>query len=239
MSHISVIIQSLMIHAGPLLSIRVHSPTEGIIGVKIDHFKHVRPTPDIPLFPDDPAVPSVRLGKGDDSWSVSSGALRADITANPYTITFKDSKCVLTSAGYKHQAIYDVPRKWTLRSASNSSCLETDFSSNPHPTPGPELVRYTHSELNLSPGELIYGLGEQFGAFVKNGGHFSCMAEARCDIYFQDNLSASGIRTEERLANKLTNASHSISPTAVMVSLLTTRARLRSRLAVRRSVGSV
>ncbi len=111
----------------------------------------------------------MQLSKGSESWSITSGGLIANITENPYTVTFKDSKHVLTSAGYKHQAIYDVPYKWTLRSASNSSCLETDFSSNPDQTRTPELVRYTHSELNLSPGELVYGLGEQFGAFVKNG----------------------------------------------------------------------
>ncbi|PSR88895.1 hypothetical protein PHLCEN_2v5044 [Hermanssonia centrifuga] len=155
--------------AGPVLSVRVHSPTEGVIGVKIQHFKHVDPTPDITLFPDDPPVPSVQLSKSSESWSITSGGLIANITENPYTVTFKDSKHILTSAGYKHQAIYDVPYKWTLRSASNSSCLETDFSSNPDQTRTPELVRYTHSELNLSPGELVYGLGEQFGAFVKNG----------------------------------------------------------------------
>lgn len=47
--------------------------------------------------------------------------------------------------------------------------MTTDFSSNPNPNRYPEFVRYIHSELNLSPGELVYGLGEQFGAFVKNG----------------------------------------------------------------------
>jgi hypothetical protein len=114
-------------------------------------------------------VRAAELGKDKDPWTITSGGLSVEVTANPYTITFKDQKRVLTSAGYKHQAIYDVPYKWTLRSASNSSCLETDFSSNPSPTKKPELVRYAHSELNLSPGELIYGLGEQFGAFVKNG----------------------------------------------------------------------
>jgi hypothetical protein len=67
------------------------------------------------------------------------------------------------------QGIYDIPYKWTLHTAANSSCLATDFSSNPHPTPPPETVRYVHSELNISPGELIYGMGEQFSPFVKNG----------------------------------------------------------------------
>lgn len=128
------------------------------------------------------------MSQGDKTWSISSGGFTAQITENPYTVAFKDDKRTLTFAGYKHQAIYDVPYKWTLRSASNASCLTTDFSSNPHPANSPELVRYIHSELNLSPGELIYGLGEQFGAFVKNGMSLIGVALGRFlipDIYEQ------------------------------------------------------
>ncbi|KAI0371721.1 alpha-glucosidase [Pilatotrama ljubarskyi] len=155
--------------AGPVLSVRVYSPTEGVVGVKIEHFKHVDPTPNIALFPDDPPIPAVSLSKSENTWSVTTGGLSAEITQNPYTITFKSPTRTLTAAGFKHQAVYDVPYKWTLRSASNSSCLTTDVSSNPRPEVPPETVRYINSELNLSPGELIFGLGEQFGAFVKNG----------------------------------------------------------------------
>ncbi|EJF65632.1 hypothetical protein DICSQDRAFT_49455 [Dichomitus squalens LYAD-421 SS1] len=155
--------------AGPVLSVRVHSPTEGVIGVRIEHFKHVDPTPNIALFPDDPPVVSASLTKTDNTWTVATGGLTAEIAQNPYTITFKSPTRTLTSAGYKHQGIYDVPYKWTLRSVSNTSCLTTDPSSNPNPGPPPEFVRYVHSELNISPGELLYGLGEQFGPFVKNG----------------------------------------------------------------------
>ncbi|EIN07805.1 alpha-glucosidase [Punctularia strigosozonata HHB-11173 SS5] len=155
---------------GPVLSIRVHSPTEGVIGVKIVHFKHVDQKPEIHLFPDDQAiVGKTVLSQGQGSWTVSTSGLTAEITENPYTITFKSSKRTLTSAGYKHQGIYDVPYKWTQNSAANTSCLATDVSSNPNPVPPPETVRYVHSELNLSPGELIYGMGEQFGPFIKNG----------------------------------------------------------------------
>lgn len=207
--------------------------------MKIDHFKHITPVPDIQLFPDDPPLPSVQLAKEKDSWSVTSGALSAVITANPYTVTFKDSKRTLTSAGYKHQAIYDVPYKWTLRSASNASCMETDFSSNPHPPSQAEIVRYTHSELNLSPGELVYGLGEQFGAFVKNGISFVYNPVLRPNLWSQDSLLASGTRTEELLVNKLTNVSLSTSPTATTVSSLTILARSKSKSAVRRSAGLV
>ncbi|KAA1471237.1 alpha-glucosidase [Dentipellis sp. KUC8613] len=161
---------------GPVLSIRVHSPTEGVIGVRIDHFRHADPQPSIPLFPDAPPIPSVSLSRGtsgsepsQSTYTLSTAGLTAEITSNPYTITFKSSKRTLTFAGAKHQAIYDVPHKWTLNTAANSSCLAQDPSSNPAQERAPEYVRYVHSELNLSPGELIYGLGEQFGAFVKNG----------------------------------------------------------------------
>lgn len=56
-----------------------------------------------------------------------------------------------------------------LCSASHGSCLANDPTSNPRPEVLPLVVRCLHSELNISPGELMYGLGEQFGALVKNG----------------------------------------------------------------------
>ncbi|KAG6828671.1 hypothetical protein H0H92_007086 [Tricholoma furcatifolium] len=154
---------------GPVLSVRVHSPTQGVIGVKIDHFAHVQPFPDIPLFPDAKPVPDVSIKRDEAKLSLSTGGLTAEITERPYTITFKSPKRTLTFAGEKHQGLFDVPSKWTLGSASNTSCLTNDPASNPTPTPLPPVIRYINSELNLSPGELIYGFGEQFGAFVKNG----------------------------------------------------------------------
>lgn len=158
-----------MFIAGPVLNIKVYSPTQGVIGVRIDHFKHKDEWPAIPLFPDVPPIPDVSLSKSETATILSTAGLRAEITENPYTITFKDSRRTLTTAGFKHQGVFDVPYKWTIGTAANSSCLALDSSSNPHPSHSPESVRYVHSELNISPGELIYGLGEQFGAFVKNG----------------------------------------------------------------------
>ncbi|KAJ8515514.1 hypothetical protein ONZ45_g7061 [Pleurotus djamor] len=154
---------------GPVLTVKVHSPTEGVIGVNIEHFANDDATPSIPLFPDAQPISALSLSKSDAAYSLSTGGLTAEITENPYTITFKSPKKTLTFAGYKHQGIYDVPSRWTALSAANSSCLALDPSSNPTPEAFPPTVRYIHSELNISPGELIYGFGEQFGAFVKNG----------------------------------------------------------------------
>ncbi|KAL0071602.1 hypothetical protein AAF712_001459 [Marasmius tenuissimus] len=154
---------------GPVLTVKVHSPTEGVIGVKIDHFSHIEPTLNIPLFPNDKPIPDFQMNKDEAGYSLTTAGLTAVITENPYTITFKSPERVLTFAGPKHQAVFEVPSRWTFSSASNGSCLNLDARSNPNPAPLPPTVQYINSELNLSPGELIYGFGEQFGNFVKNG----------------------------------------------------------------------
>jgi hypothetical protein len=152
-----------------VLSVKVHSPTEGVIGVRIAHFVHNTPSPDIPLFPDDKPILNSTVATSESGYSLTTGGLTAEITTNPYTITFKSPTHTLTFAGEKYQALFDVPARWTTSSAANSSCLALDPNSNPTPAPIPEIIKYINSELNISPGELVYGFGEQFGAFVKNG----------------------------------------------------------------------
>ncbi|KIY69580.1 glycoside hydrolase family 31 protein [Cylindrobasidium torrendii FP15055 ss-10] len=158
---------------GPVFSLNVTSPTEGVVGVSIEHFSGKRDasTPAIPLFPDVPATPKFDIVKAEDgsSHSISSGGLTAVVTANPFTITFKSPERTLTTSGSKYIALYDVPYKWTLTRASTTSMLATDLGSNPNPGTPPEQVRFLNAELDIPPGQLVYGFGEQFGAFVKNG----------------------------------------------------------------------
>lgn len=163
----------LRLWSGPLLSVHVHSPTEGVIGVKLGHFAHTERHPQIPLFPDDPPIIDCSLRQDETGYHIQTGALSAHITENPYAISFHSPTRLLTFSGAKHQALIDVPSRWAMNSASNSSCLTLDPASNPKREPLPDIVRYLHSELNISPGELIYGFGEQFGAFIKNG-EFIC-----------------------------------------------------------------
>jgi hypothetical protein len=214
------------------LSVKVHSPTEGVIGVKLDHFVHAAPFPVIPLFPDDQPILNSTLNTTESGGSLTSGGLTAEITTNPYTITFKSPTRTLTFAGAKYQAIFDVPSRWTALSASNSSCLALDPSSNPTPAPLPTFVRYINSELNISPGELVYGFGEQFGAFVKNG---LCFRHSRRIPNHFVRSSNQGVepglvthicneiqtlikfgQTAEHLVNKRTNAYPFTSPTGIM-----------------------
>ena len=131
--------------------------------------KPVAPT--IPLFPTfdkPPARPSVKITTGDKP-TFTTGNLTVEATTLPYSLTFKDSSKTLTVSHPKSQSVIDIPHKWTLSSASESSCMATDINATALPIVPPKMVRYMVSELNLSPGELVYGFGEQFGPFVKNG----------------------------------------------------------------------
>ncbi|VDB97661.1 unnamed protein product [Peniophora sp. CBMAI 1063] len=163
---------------GPFLQVRVYSPSEGIIGVRMQHFYEPSTSANIALFPDAHAPPirDAQLGTlktSDDAPAVhtlTTGGLTLEIGSEPYSLTFKDPKGrKLTGAGKKYNGLFDVPYKWTQNTAANSSCLTDQFDSNPLPAVLPTTVRYASAELDLSPGELVYGLGEQFGAFVKNG----------------------------------------------------------------------
>lgn len=76
----------------------------------------------------------------------------------------------------KGQAVNDLPYHHTLSSMSESTCLSTINDAFPYDgQTGPEqrltggFVRFSQTEFTLSVGENIYGLGERFGPFVKNG----------------------------------------------------------------------
>lgn len=60
-------------HQGPVFSVRVHSPTQGVIGVRIEHFKSESPYPNIPLFPDAEPIKDANLGQNGDTLTLSSG----------------------------------------------------------------------------------------------------------------------------------------------------------------------
>ncbi|KZT57348.1 glycoside hydrolase family 31 protein [Calocera cornea HHB12733] len=162
--------------AGPVVNIKLTAPAEGIIGIKLTHFTGQEPGyPSFELFPDGappPSKPSIKTSSDGDTIHLSSGPLTARINkpSQQFSIDFlSPSQELLTSALPKSQAMMDLPYKFTRDAASATSCLEWDSSSNPTPAPPTEYVRYMQAELQLSAGELVYGLGEQFRAFVKNG----------------------------------------------------------------------
>lgn len=83
---------------------------------------------------------SMAIMETKEAYTVTSGSLSAVITKNPFSITYYEDGIALTSSMSKGLAYVT----------------------------GPETA-YMKEELSLSVGESVYGLGERFTPFIKNG----------------------------------------------------------------------
>lgn len=125
---------------GGILTIEVTSPRPDIITTKLINFKKDRSH--CPKFGLNETDPDVKITEDDDKWSFTSGRLTLEI-AKGETIDFKylyDGKVIAHSG-------------WRAKS------LVTD----------PEGKLHVSEQLDLGVGEKIYGLGERFTNFIKNG----------------------------------------------------------------------
>jgi len=126
----------------PLVTVTFTSPMEDVIGVRIEHFQGgVDPGPHFELASSSPDV-KVEVDEGSATASLHSGSLTATVrTSGPWGVD-------LTAAG----------RSLTSSSARSIGII-TDGDGR----------SYVHEQLGLGVREHVYGLGERFGAFVKNG----------------------------------------------------------------------
>lgn len=125
----------------PLVTVRFFSPAPGVIGVTIAH--HTGGLPREPHF---------GLSTGDThpvavdvtglSATLTTGELTARVAlVDGWRVDFRHGDRLLTA------------------STERSIGLVTDAEGRPH----------VHERLALGVGETVYGLGERFGPFVKNG----------------------------------------------------------------------
>lgn len=126
---------------GPLLTIRLSSPAENIIKVRIEHFVGgLQRGPHLPL--QETAKPAVAVELGGEFATLSSGRLTARVDRkNGWDLSFLTEGRVLTRSGWRGAAYVQ----------------------------GPGPANHTVESLTLGVGECVYGLGERFTAFVKNG----------------------------------------------------------------------
>ena len=126
--------------SGPVITIRISSPAEDVIRVRSSHFEGVRQVG--PEFITTHTHPSVATHISDERIELTSGKLSAIIDRkNGYKIDFvADGKLV---------------------------------TQNPPRGTGYAIVdgqgAFMHEQLTLGVGEVVYGLGERFTSFVKNG----------------------------------------------------------------------
>ena len=181
----------------------------------------------------------MQLRKSDELYTIQSGDLSLQVTPNPYTLAFKTPKSALTTAGFRYQGLFEVPFKWTLGSATNTTCLTNDSFSNPNPLNPPPVVKFVNVELNISPGELFYGCGETFGGFTKNGQSIRYVVHRHSSSVIHMSFSVSGIKMEAHPVIRLTNVFRSSCRIEATAYSSIIQERSNWKLEVRRSAGWV
>ncbi|BEJ15127.1 hypothetical protein CspHIS471_0408940 [Cutaneotrichosporon sp. HIS471] len=167
----------------PLLTVSISSPMDDVLKIRLEH--HIggkNKGPHFELFPDGaPSAPKTTVSRpAENHIAFTSGSLGVDINTGPKAYALRFSDCdgdeFLCGTEPKGQGYADVPWHLTFGQQSQAGCLTTladtmvrndDFALDTTRATG--LVRFMVNELTLSIGETIYGLGERFGPFVKNG----------------------------------------------------------------------
>jgi alpha-D-xyloside xylohydrolase len=125
---------------GPLLTVTLSSPMDDIVRVRLEHFcGHVDRNPLIPLQP--VPAPTVVIENSDLAATLRTGGLVARVKRDNWEIIFEGNGRLLTRSGWRGLGYI----QW------------------------PGHGNFVHEQLNLGVGECVYGLGERFTAFVKNG----------------------------------------------------------------------
>jgi alpha-D-xyloside xylohydrolase len=124
----------------PLLTVRYSSPMQNVIRVQCVHHKGKIPDkPEFTLYSG--SKPQVSISEDEHSATLTSGALSVQVhKGGDWLVEFLGGDRVITSSGWRAMGFVDTPDG-----------------------------RYIHEQLNLGVGECVYGLGERFTAFVKNG----------------------------------------------------------------------
>ena len=125
---------------GPLVTLRLSSPMPDVIAVRLSHFEGgVARGPEFEIRA---SRGPVVVSVDERAAELSSGRLTARVNrAEPWRLEFEAEGRVLTSSEPKGMGI-----------------VETDDGHH-----------YVLDQLGLGVGEYVYGLGERFGTFVKNG----------------------------------------------------------------------
>ncbi|WP_025849542.1 alpha-xylosidase [Paenibacillus ehimensis] len=124
-----------------LITVQLHSPAPGVIGVKLVHYAGVRDRgPAFQLYKDNGSHAVIE--ENEEEAILRSGSLSAVIKKGPqWSVHFYRGEERITGSGFK----------------SIAHIVDGGGQS------------YMREELDLGVGEWVYGLGERFTAFVKNG----------------------------------------------------------------------
>ena len=159
----------------PTFRIHATSPAEGIIRVQATHWKGAGTCPGFPVHEQDPDSGFVKAsaqGAGDGevgedgaSVTLTSGNLSLTMTKGPvFDMAFACESKELTHARGKSLARFAL-----APDAAVSTQPVGEFGVAPTARAYDESPVFTAIQLGLSVGERVYGFGERFGPYLKNG----------------------------------------------------------------------
>lgn len=161
----------------PTFNVDITTPAEGVIRVRAEHWQGATEYPGFPLNADEPGnrdyVTVQANGNGDGEVGVNgadvtltTGGLTAKVVKGaPWNLTFigEDGKVLTESAGKSLG-------RFKLGAESNVTAQPvSEFGVTMDGSARDESDVFIAIQLHLSVGEDVYGLGERFGAYVKNG----------------------------------------------------------------------
>ncbi|WP_347011726.1 TIM-barrel domain-containing protein [Bifidobacterium longum] len=161
----------------PTFNVDITTPAEGVIRVCAEHWQGATEYPGFPLNADEPGnrdyVTVQANGNGDGEVGVNgadvtltTGGLTAKVVKGaPWNLTFigEDGKVLTESAGKSLG-------RFKLGAESNVTAQPvSEFGVTMDGSARDESDVFIAIQLHLSVGEGVYGLGERFGAYVKNG----------------------------------------------------------------------
>ncbi|KAK7214601.1 hypothetical protein V2G26_002604 [Clonostachys chloroleuca] len=146
----------------PTLTHHVSSPIDDVLFLSSTHWKgqkSVTAGPHFELYPEGQPghTQTIKTSKTDEELKFSVGNLSASVNTTPksFNLDFKNGSRKLTSLGWRSIG-YVKQNTTALHPKANYT----------NPNNG---ERWTTYQLSLGVGEKIYGLGERFGPFIKNG----------------------------------------------------------------------
>lgn len=123
----------------PMLTVRYSAPLEGVIRVQVTHHQGQKTHQPQFTLSNGWVSPAVELS--DSCAKLTSGGLTVRVArGEDWEVTFQSGEHKLTRSGLHALGYVDTPDG-----------------------------RYIHEQLNLGVGEYVYGMGERFTPFIKNG----------------------------------------------------------------------
>ncbi len=146
---------------GPNLEITFTSPMENVIGVSIVHYKGTKDR--MPQFELHKSTVKPVIEDGEATLTFRTGNTMAVISKNDWSVQYYYKDRQLTGSSGRALSYIEETRSHAEKRLAAQS--DDGFWS----PPADPRTAYLREQLSLDVGESIYGLGEKFTPFVKNG----------------------------------------------------------------------